>query len=148
MHLFIFYIVFLVINCIVLYIFQERSIIREPISNRLFFLNTNINFDIFIKGRKKNIQRYFSPFTKKLSFLEKRKFIESKRLQDLEIERSQLENKLKMLNYISDFELYLSQNKIDKSKFCKMREFLDLKVATQMSILKSTERISFLNATH
>lgn len=80
-----------------------------------------------------------------MSFSEKREYIESKRQQDLNIERSQLDNKLKMLNFISEFELYLAQNKIDKSKFSKMRELIDIKISTQESILKSTKRISGLN---
>ncbi|PLB17726.1 MAG: hypothetical protein TRG1_3449 [Flavobacteriaceae bacterium FS1-H7996/R] len=50
-----------------------------------------------------------------------------------------------MLAYISEFELYLSQSKIDRSRFSEMKEFNDLKFSIQKSILKSTRRISSLS---
>lgn len=140
MYLILFIIGFLALNCLVLFLFQEKSIVEDDAHNAIVFFNCRAIF----KGQHK-IRNYIMPFNKEMSFKEKRKFIESKRQQDLNLERIQLENKLRMLNYISDFELYLAQNKIDKNKFNKMRAFLDLKVSTQKSILESTARISGLS---
>ncbi len=84
----------------------------------------------------------FMPY---LVFSRKLDVLETKRLVDLSLERIKLKNKLRMLAYISEFELYLSQNKIDKSKFSHMKEFNDLKLSTQKSVLKSTRRISSLS---
>lgn len=78
-------------------------------------------------------------FSKKLDVLE------TKRQVELSLERIQLNNKLKMLEYILEFELYLSQSKVDKSRFSQMKEFNDLKFSIQKSILKSTRRISSLS---
>lgn len=140
MYLFLFIVGFLVLNCLVLFLFQEKSIAEDD-SNILFEL---YNDRTAFNGQYKYTRCFMLPFKKRMNFKEKRKFIEYKRRQDLNLERIQLENKLRMLNYISDFEMYLDQNKIDKSKFNKMRAFLDLKVSTQRSILESTERISGL----
>ncbi|AXP79227.1 hypothetical protein CJ739_127 [Mariniflexile rhizosphaerae] len=84
----------------------------------------------------------FMPY---LVFSRKLDVLETKRLVDLNLERIKLNNKLKMLAYISEFELYLSQSKIDRSRFSEMKEFNDLKFSIQKSILKSTRRISSLS---
>lgn len=78
-------------------------------------------------------------------FSRKPDVLETKRLVDFNLERIKLNNKLRMLAYISEFELYLSQNKIDKSRFSQMKEFNDLKLSIQKSVLKSTKRISSLS---
>lgn len=78
-------------------------------------------------------------------FSRKPDVLETKRLVDFNLERIKLNNKLRMLAYISEFELYLSQNKIDKSRFSQMKEFNDLKFSIQKSVLKSTKRISSLS---
>ncbi|MGB5418600.1 hypothetical protein [Algibacter sp.] len=148
MYLFMFFIAFFVINIGVLYTFQEKSIVDNPANNKTDFYNTKISFSDYFKGEWNNRKLKLSLDLNKMSFSEKRKFIESKRKQELNLERIQLDNKLKTLVFISDFELYLTHNKIDKSKFSKMREFEDLKLSTQSSILESTERITCLGGSN
>jgi hypothetical protein len=80
-----------------------------------------------------------------LVFSRKLDVLETKRQVELSLERIQLNNKLRMLEYILEFELYLSQSKIDKNRSSQMKEFNDLKFSIQKSILKSTRRISSLS---
>lgn len=84
----------------------------------------------------------FMPY---LVFSRKLDVLETKRQVELSLERIQLNNKLRMLEYILEFELYLSQSKIDKNRSSQMKEFNDLKFSIQKSILKSTRRISSLS---
>lgn len=72
--------------------------------------------------------------------------IETKRLQDLRLERIQLKNKLKMLEFITTFEMYLDENKVVKDRFSQFQQFSALKLEAQSSILESTRRVSNLSA--
>ncbi|MEN3322475.1 hypothetical protein VP395_01930 [Mariniflexile soesokkakense] len=145
MYLFLFYLVFLTINGIAIYAFQEKNIFENPnkssfvISKIKYF--SSINLSSVLPERKNGLASIFLL----LGNSKKQKNTEAKRLLDLSIEKIQLNNKLKMLEFISDFEMYLAHNKIDKSRFSQMHEFNDLKFSTQKSILKSTRRISSLS---
>jgi hypothetical protein len=70
-----------------------------------------------------------------LVFSRKLDVLETKRQVELSLERIQLNNKLRMLEYILEFELYLSQSKIDKNRSSQMKEFNDLKFSIQKRIL-------------
>ncbi|KAA5823410.1 hypothetical protein FPF71_11940 [Algibacter amylolyticus] len=70
---------------------------------------------------------------------------EAKRMRDLALEQEQLSNKLKMLEYLSVFELYLNQHKANNYKMCEINEFRALKLSTQKSILESTKKVSYLS---
>ncbi|MDO7172683.1 hypothetical protein [Mariniflexile sp. AS56] len=74
------------------------------------------------------------------------KMLEVKRLHDLRIEKSQLKSKLKTLEFITNFEMYLNENHIDVEKFNQFKEFSDLKLLTQQGVLESTKRVSGLSA--
>jgi hypothetical protein len=140
MYLVLFIAGFLILNCLVFFLFKEKSVAEHDTNKLCALYKDKTDFN----NRNKNVKKGMLLFKKRMSIREKRKFIEYKRRQDLNLERIQLENKLKILNYISDFELYLAQNKIDENKFNKMKIFLDLKVSTQKSVLESAERISGL----
>lgn len=146
MYLFLFYLVFLTINCLVLYAFHDKSILSK-LPRDSFVLSRFKHFS----GQKSNIEsgsekHYLTSALVLFGFSRKLDVLETKRLADLSLERIQLNNKLRILEYISEFELYLSQNKINKSRFSQMKEFNDLKLSTQKSVLKSTRRISSLSA--
>lgn len=70
---------------------------------------------------------------------------DAKRMHDLALEQEQLSNKLKMLEYLSVFELYLYQHKANNYKMCEINEFRALKLSTQRSILESTKKVSYLS---
>ncbi|MFI0430124.1 hypothetical protein [Mariniflexile sp. HMF6888] len=128
-----------------LYAFQEKSILsKHP---RDSFVLSRFKY---FSGKKSNTElgsekHYLASALMPFGFSRMLDVLETKRLADLSFERIKLKNKLRMLGYILEFELYLSQNKIDKSRFSQMKELNDLKLSTQKSILKSTRRISSLS---
>ncbi|MFC4723409.1 hypothetical protein ACFO5O_13825 [Geojedonia litorea] len=73
---------------------------------------------------------------------EEKRILKARNEQDLHLEKVKLNNQLKMLEFMSDFELYLHQNKISASRMPHCIEFNDLKIITQENVLKSTRKIS------
>lgn len=129
MNIITFSIVYFVLNCMILHFFQVKPTFKK--SKKKF---------------KKLKHRYALRTLFRYRSIKKQSYKDKKRKQDLNLEKIQLNNKLRMLQYVIDFELYLTLNKIDKSRFNQLKEFNDLKCHTQESILESTKKIIRLNA--
>lgn len=132
--------VVLTINSVLFFMYQQKTFFMNSYNN----LCTILKSHFFLEIRDNNTTRYILDFygvSKK-----EKKIIEARRLQDLCLEKTQLNSKLKMLEYISVFEMYLNQNNIDKEKICQLEEFSELKLSTQKSILESTKKVSYLGA--
>ncbi|MEP3837046.1 MAG: hypothetical protein ABJM36_05335 [Algibacter sp.] len=138
--------VVLTINSAFLFVFLHKT----TLINLINYLKKNLNlkrssftsnFDL------KNIN--YKHFRLEFRFLKgsnkELKILEAKRIQDLALEKEQLSSKLKMLEYLSVFELYLNQNNTKKDRVCQINEFKNLKLSTQRSILESTKKVSYLS---
>ena len=140
-------VVVLTINSIMLFAYQQKSFLIN-MYNELY--TTLITDCLGLKGysdidnRGINISR----FKKGLFGISRKekKLTEARRLHELNLEKAKLNKRLKTLEFITDFELYLNQNNIDREKFDQFKEFSELKLITQKSILESTSKVSHLNA--
>ena len=136
--------VVITINSIMFIVYQQKA----------FFINSYNNFYtmLIIMGqclKSQYVIEHRDNNNSKLVFglfgvsRKENEIIKAERLKDLCLEKAKLNNKLKMLEYITLFELYLNQNNIDNEKF---NQFSELKLLTQESILESTRKVSYLNA--
>lgn len=140
-------VVVLTINSIMLFAYQQKSFLIN-MYNELY--TTLITDCLGLKGysdidnRGINISR----FKKGLFGISRKekKLTEARRLHELNLEKAKLNKRLKTLEFITEFELYLNQNNIDREKFDQFKEFSELKLITQKSILESTSKVSHLNA--
>ncbi|RIA08757.1 hypothetical protein OE09_0580 [Flavobacteriaceae bacterium MAR_2010_72] len=144
MAVFILSVVFLTINCTLLYMLFETSRL-QPSSKTLFAL---FKYTALLKmdeqGMVLNQNELWSSQSLKADN-ELKSLAKAKQLQDLNLEKIKLNNQLKMLELMSDFEMYLSQNKTNTHKFGQMSTFNDLKCLTQKNVLKSTRKIAQWN---
>ena len=144
MNLFLNCLVVLASNSIILFIYQEQCFLIKKYNTLISFLKIKDDSQYVFKQLNSN-DSGISPNSFNFSN-DNVKVIETKRLQDLSIERIQLNNKLRMLDFITTFEMYLEQNKVDKERFNQFKEFNDLKLSAQKSILESTKKVSSLSA--
>ena len=140
MNLFLICLVVLTTNCFILYVYQEKCFLINKYNTLIsLFKIKDESQNVFMQLNNNDYS--IAPNSFNISSVNI-KIIESKRLQDLSLERIQLNNKLKMLDFITTFEIYLDQNKIDKERYNQFKEFNDLKLSAQKSILESTKRVS------
>ncbi len=144
MNLFLICLVVLASNSIILYIYQEQFFLINKYNTLISLLKIKDDSHYVFKQLNNN-NSTSGPNSFNLSN-DTIKTIETKRLQDLSLEGIQLNNKLRMLDFITTFEMYLEQNKVDKERFNQFKEFNDLKLSAQKSILESTKRVSSLSA--
>ena len=144
MNLFLICLVVLTTNCFILYVYQEKCFLINKYNTLISLLKIK-DYSQNVLMQLNNSDSTFDRYSVKQSNDNLNTF-ETKRLQDLSLERIELNNKLKMLDFITTFEMYLDQNKIDKERYNQFKEFNDLKLSAQKSILESTKRVSNLSA--
>ncbi|MBP0904565.1 hypothetical protein ACFSKN_11740 [Mariniflexile gromovii] len=129
--------VVLAVNIVMLYIYQQKAFFIKIYSN----FNTNEKMDVI--NRTDNV---VSPQQLLGSQNTENQTMDTSRLNDLDIENAELSKRLKALEFITKFEIYLSDNKIDRERFNEFKDFNDLKLLTQKSILEAAKRVSNLSA--
>ncbi len=146
MNLFLICLVLLASNSILLYAYQQKC----------FLLNTYNNLMATFKIKDRGLKIFLDlNEAKKGVFSLKWNSIKPggdsfemndfKPLEDLTSERIHLNSNLKMLEFITTFEMYLNENKVDRARFNQFNEFSELKLCTQISVLESTRKVSTLS---
>ncbi|XMO85520.1 hypothetical protein AAFN75_12055 [Algibacter sp. AS12] len=144
MDLLLTYLVILSITNVLLFVFKQKTIAIHLVT---FLKRKTIN--VCFKSYPVIINKTNNQPNAILNFVSSSKTdsnnFEAKRMRNLALEQERLSNKLKMLEYLSVFELYLNQHKANNYKMCEINEFRALKLSTQRSILESTKKVSYLS---
>lgn len=139
--------VVLAFNSIILYVYQQNCFLISLYTNVMSQLKSNVIYQNTLNCFTKIEYSDASSQVASSQILKDNYEInESKRSENLSIEKIQLNNKLKMLEFILTFEMHLDQNKVDRNRFNEFNEFNELKLSAQRSILESTKKVSILSA--
>ncbi len=132
--------VLLAMNCISIFIYHECAYLK------LFFSNFYSNFRYELSSL---VGDYNQATNKKLPFsiIRVESSIKEQNIKEpipLYREKIELNNKLRSLEFILSFEMYLNENKVNRDRFYPIEEFNELKLSTQQGILESTKKLSNL----
>lgn len=146
MNLFLICLVLLASNSILLYAYQQKCFLLNTYNNLMAtFKIKDRGLKIFLdlnEAKKGVFSLKWNSIKPDGDSFEMNDF---KPLEDLTSERIHLNSNLKMLEFITTFEMYLNENKVDRARFNQFNEFSELKLCTQISVLESTRKVSTLS---
>ena len=131
MILFIISFIFLLAHCIIFYVTENECKLCIAYSNFFDFLKSKLK-------KSKNTNQLKNKFLKKDNF---KSDYQKKKNNN---EKSKLNYHLKNLEFILNFELYLTKNNIHTLSHINLNEFYKLKEEAQLKVLESTKKCNSL----